>query len=242
MRIAIRLRARRTCSIPLNYNAALQAALFEALGQQDAGFARRLHEGNGFKFWAFSQLRAARSRVAPPRLHIEPGTVFLEAASPADRFVHVLSASLLRQKYLLVEDTGLEVVGIETILPPAAAERVEIRCLSPVVAGIPQSGYDAPQWLLPGDAGLSAALRNNILRKYKALYGAEPDDTRFDVTWDSKYLETHKGTKGVQYKGGFIKGAFCPGTIEGNPKLIRLAWECGLGEKNSAGFGLLKYL
>jgi CRISPR-associated endoribonuclease Cas6 len=32
----------------------------------------------------------------------------------------------------------------------------------------------------------------------------------------------------------------CPITIEGNPELIRLAYESGLGEKNSMGFGMLE--
>lgn len=32
----------------------------------------------------------------------------------------------------------------------------------------------------------------------------------------------------------------CPITIEGNPELIKLAYESGLGEKNSMGFGMLE--
>jgi CRISPR-associated protein, Cas6 family len=32
----------------------------------------------------------------------------------------------------------------------------------------------------------------------------------------------------------------CPLTIEGNPDLIKLAYESGLGEKNSLGFGMIE--
>jgi CRISPR-associated endoribonuclease Cas6 len=37
-----------------------------------------------------------------------------------------------------------------------------------------------------------------------------------------------------------LRGFMCPLTIEGNPALIALAYESGLGEKNSMGFGMIE--
>jgi CRISPR-associated endoribonuclease Cas6 len=37
-----------------------------------------------------------------------------------------------------------------------------------------------------------------------------------------------------------VRGFMCPLKIEGNPALIALAYESGLGEKNSLGFGMLE--
>ncbi|MBI4810670.1 MAG: CRISPR-associated endoribonuclease Cas6, partial [Ignavibacteriales bacterium] len=39
-----------------------------------------------------------------------------------------------------------------------------------------------------------------------------------------------------------VRGFMCPITIEGNPELIKLAYECGLGEKGSLGFGMIEIL
>jgi len=36
-----------------------------------------------------------------------------------------------------------------------------------------------------------------------------------------------------------VIGFMCPLAIEGNPALIALAYESGLGEKNSLGFGMM---
>jgi CRISPR-associated endoribonuclease Cas6 len=37
-----------------------------------------------------------------------------------------------------------------------------------------------------------------------------------------------------------IIGIFCPYTVEGDVELIELGYECGFGEKNSMGFGMVK--
>ncbi|MER3523977.1 MAG: hypothetical protein C4326_07890 [Ignavibacteria bacterium] len=37
-----------------------------------------------------------------------------------------------------------------------------------------------------------------------------------------------------------VRGFMCPLMIKGNPELIRLAYESGLGEKGSLGFGFIE--
>jgi len=39
-----------------------------------------------------------------------------------------------------------------------------------------------------------------------------------------------------------VRGFMCPVTIEGDERLIRLAYESGLGEKNSMGFGMIEVI
>ena len=42
----------------------------------------------------------------------------------------------------------------------------------------------------------------------------------------------------VDYKGIKIKGIMCPFGVSGSPALIQIGYECGFGDKNSAGFGM----
>ncbi|MEK7250493.1 MAG: CRISPR-associated endoribonuclease Cas6 [Bacteroidota bacterium] len=75
-------------------------------------------------------------------------------------------------------------------------------------------------------------------------------DTEFRCTLDQKFIadQERKGkriTRKITIKEGRtdaseIIGLFCPLTLEGNPALIALAYESGLGEKGSLGFGMLE--
>ncbi|MCW5896736.1 MAG: CRISPR-associated endoribonuclease Cas6 [Bacteroidetes bacterium] len=75
-------------------------------------------------------------------------------------------------------------------------------------------------------------------------------DTAFRCTLDQSYIERQKAkgrriTQKITIKEGRtdaseIIGFTCPLKIEGNPELLALAYESGLGEKNSLGFGMLE--
>jgi CRISPR-associated endoribonuclease Cas6 len=125
------------------------------------------------------------------------------------------------------------------------------------------------QYLLPDDPHLSEALRNNIINKYNSLCDSgsqsEPQDSRrsnnpgdgsgdssymFSCRFDEKFITDRGGpgkiTKLItirerQEGETKVRGFMCPLTIEGDVRLIRLAYESGLGEKNSMGFGMIEY-
>ena len=47
-------------------------------------------------------------------------------------------------------------------------------------------------------------------------------------------------SKLIDYKGIKIRGWFMHFTIQGNSELIRIGYEAGFGENNSAGFGMVE--
>ena len=53
-------------------------------------------------------------------------------------------------------------------------------------------------------------------------------------------LLTEGSTRLVDYKGIKIRGIMCPFRVSGNPALIQIGYECGFGDKNSAGFGMVE--
>ncbi|CDF58751.1 CRISPR-associated endoribonuclease Cas6 [Thermobrachium celere] len=66
------------------------------------------------------------------------------------------------------------------------------------------------------------------------MYNKLPDDTRFDITFERNI------PKLIHYKDGIkIKGYLVDCEITGNPELIEVAYECGLGDRNSLGFGMI---
>jgi CRISPR-associated endoribonuclease Cas6 len=75
---------------------------------------------------------------------------------------------------------------------------------------------------------------NNLREKFYALSGEYPDFDELRL----KFVGAPKSQL-VQFAGTNHK--CCDGVIEvaGSERLMRLGWECGFGEGNSKGFGMV---
>jgi CRISPR-associated endoribonuclease Cas6 len=173
-----------------------------------------------------------------------------------------------REFYIEREENRFVVEQVETLPDPQWERQMRFRMLSPVTvstthernARLPGGqGKVLPEYLLANDERLAALLRQNILNKYRSLYGAEPKASfdsdssmmkdAFNCVLDEKFIADRGGpekiSKLITIKQGRedetkVRGFMCPLKIEGNPALIALAYESGLGEKNSLGFGMLE--
>ena len=89
----------------------------------------------------------------------------------------------------------------------------------------------------------------NLLRKYHVLHGREFACTseQFSFAIDHAYVERMNGKiqKLITLKEGRsdetkIKGTLAPFRLKAPRELIEVGYECGFGEKNSMGFGMVK--
>lgn len=82
-------------------------------------------------------------------------------------------------------------------------------------------------------------IRDNLIKKYIAFYNIEPSDTSFKlVPIKNKNLKENI----ILYKGIVIKGWSGEFDIEGSEELIKIAYDAGLGSKNSQGFGCIELI
>ena len=95
-------------------------------------------------------------------------------------------------------------------------------------------------YCLPDDPQFSELVRQNLIRKYEAVYRYPPTEKSFAMTFDQAYIDKKGGrvTRLVNYKGIRIRGVVSPFHVIGAPELIHIGYECGFGDKNSAGFGM----
>lgn len=113
---------------------------------------------------------------------------------------------------------------------------MKFRMLSPVTVSVPdeKNGKFGPHYLRYDDPRLGDCLRTNTVNKFASLCGSKPEDTTFECTLDSKFIEEaekkgRKISRLVTIKKGRadetqVRGFMCPVTIEGNPELIKLAY------------------
>ena len=98
-------------------------------------------------------------------------------------------------------------------------------------------------YCLPDDPAFSELIRQNLTRKHEAIKGCPPSDDALTLRFDENYIKKRQGrvTRLIDYKG--IKVRWCVMSIAMSlevVELMQIGYECGFGDKNSAGFGMVE--
>ena len=121
--------------------------------------------------------------------------------------------------------------------------------LSPLVCTTKREVGQYSQYLFPGDQEFERVLFENLCRKYQLLHRREfsGGGDQFSFGIDQAYVVRVNGKvqKLIALKEGktdetMVKGTFAPFRLKAPKELIEVGYECGFGEKNSQGFGMVK--
>jgi len=250
MRIRIIANLDKCISLPINHQYALTGVVYNFLKSADIDYASFLHQegysasteddSRRFKLFCFSTLRSRRRKIEGTSLRLGPGEVEWLVTSPVEKFLQEFASGLLSEGELRIGSATLPLSNVETLPHHIFGNKAAFTCLTPIVCSVSDNEHAHARYLIPQDAEFSEAVRHNLIRKFIALHGHPPQEENLKLQWDTEYLQRHRGTKLVEYKGTFIKGAFAPFCVEGSAELIELLYEAGAGEKNSAGFGMVE--
>jgi CRISPR-associated endoribonuclease Cas6 len=260
LRLTIRPSHAQT-SIPLSYEYYLSAAIYCWIELSSPEFSHFLHSTGysteklkrSFKHFCFSQLFIEHSRVVGEEIHVNGGNILWYIGMPIEESLQHLVAGLFERREFFIgrEENKFTVEQIETLPDPVWAQRMKFKTLSPITVSVPEerNGKLTPRYLKADDPNLSDALRANVLHRFDSLYGKVPEDAEFRCVPDAEYITRRGGadrvSKLVTIKKRLpdetkVRGFRCPVTLSGNPELIKLAYESGLGEKGSMGFGMME--
>ena len=105
-----------------------------------------------------------------------------------------------------------------------------------------RNGERVMHYCLPEDPAFSELVRQNLIRKHKVIRGRLPSDDAFTLEFDKNYIARKQGrvTRLIDFKGIKVRGVLCPFRVSGSRALIQIGYECGFGDKNSAGFGMVE--
>ena len=234
-------------SLPINYNHFLTGVIYQSLKGSDPEYADFLHqdgyesENRRFKLFTFSQLMAERRRIEGDMIQFRsPVTWFV--SSPQQPFLENFAAALVQTGTLQIERHRLQIRDVEVLPQPRFRPKMTFRCLSPITMSTTRQrdNQSVTHFCLPDDPQFSELVRQNLIRKYEAIYQEPPQDSSFAMIFDKGYIAKKKGqvTRLVDYKGVKIRGVVSPFHVIGAPQLICVGYECGFGDKNGAGFGM----
>ena len=250
------MRIKITCDIgegirlPINYNYFLTGVIYQFLKESDPEYAHFLHqdgyevEDRRFKLFTFSQLMAKRE-IQDDQIHFRSPLTWCVSSSQ-EQFLANFAAALMETGILQIERHRLRVQNVEVLPPPRFGPQMTFRCLSPITMSTKRERDDrlSTHYCLPDDPQFSELVRQNLIRKYEAVYQHPPQEKSFAMTFDQAYINKKRGrvTRLVDFKGTKIRSVNSLFHVIGAPELIRIGYECGFGDKNSMGFGMVEVL
>lgn len=237
MRIKLCMVAEKDIMLPIAYNHILQKVIYDLL---DDKYASKLHDlgykykNKVFKLFNYSKLVIENKTIKNNKIIIHKGKVDLTISSIDEVFIFKMINSLMDKKMLKFKEGVLNIQGIYSKNNLKGTKKVFLT-ISPVVVVQPERS-SRTKFYNPKDIQFMKSIKNNILAKYAAFYNEEFKDeldiSILDKNNIKKKIDRYKNWVYEGYLGGFI--------IEGDNKIINVAYSCGLGSKNSQGFGCIE--
>lgn len=242
MQLTIHFHAPGPVAIPVHYGNLLQGLIYHQM--QNPVLRTYLHEHGfalekrRFKLFTFSRLMGQAVRFDPEskRLFFTP-PLKLVICSPIPFILQEMGTGFLRQGQVRLGDVRLDVKEMSAVSPQVQTPAVQVRMLSPMVVystmesenGRPYTYYYAP--FEPRFAGLIAA---NLAKKHLLIYGRPAALESFRIL---PAALAENDLKITRYKDIIVKGWMGNYRLQGDPQLLQVALDAGLGSKNSQGYG-----
>jgi CRISPR-associated endoribonuclease Cas6 len=271
MRLKIHLQTTANSIIPINYQHSLQGLIYSALKYGNEEFAGKLHaEGylteestntrQNFKFFCFSGIAFRNKYLLDDKKENfilrasqeYPSEIVFSVSSPKEDFIQHLVNGLFRQGNEVNFANNSFVVS--KILTEAPSEPPEEVILKPMFSPIVMKSNKLQLFLTYEHPEIEELLINNLCSKHKLLHPEQSQEiTKGNI--EIKFLpslmaekapktklitfKTQKDGKTISIK---TKGNFVPVRIKASKQVIQTALDCGLGEKNSSGFGFVEIM
>lgn len=237
------LKALADSSLDYNYNYELMKNIYKAVDTMDKLKGQLLHEsgfivdGKKFKLFTFTLLFKGAT-FKKQSIDVCYGDTVTLVVSGKQEIVEDIIKALELKKVLKIFDTSLEVAEVLTDKRVYLKKTTLYKTYSPIIESI----HDGEKivYLAPNQSKFYNALAQNLLRKYRLIYGEEYTG---ELYFDIENVLTIKNKNIHNIKGNFAKGYGNYNIwIEADIKMQKIAYYLGIGQKNAMGAGCLGFI
>jgi CRISPR-associated endoribonuclease Cas6 len=233
--------------VPVHYNQLLQGLVYDHLSRSLAdrvhtqGFK---HEKRQFRMFTFSRLvghsRLIRGDSQRPDIEFA-GPVSFWLASPETEILESFASHIVREGRLRLGDTECHATAVEVPFTKIPGNQVTVRTLSPITVYstlMTADGRKKTYYYSPREREFSEQIAANLTKKSAALR-RDSNHSSGSISFTPVRVST-KDQHVVYFKDTVIKAWSGIYELKAPPDLLRLAFDCGLGAKNSQGFGMIE--
>lgn len=240
MRISFEFSFRGKLILPLNYNYILQGFIYDNIADWQV---RNFMHNEGFTFkkrkyklFTFSRLLGKYKIDNNNKIIQYEPNVNLEVSSYYNDFFVDFSTSVMKNE-LILYDQRIFLENVKVKMQHDIKNECKIRMLSPLVVYSTDS-HKVTNYYSPEDERFSELISENIKKKYQAFYNVSIDHSNFEI----KPVPGTQKAVVSKYKDFIIKGWMGDYYVKGDKDLVLLAYDAGLGSKNSQGYGCFEFI
>jgi len=237
MRIKIELDLQNIL-IPRAYQSKLQGIIYQMLDASES--TQRVHDegtvidNRPFRLFVFSDLMGQKEIMETQDAIRFSKTATFEVAAHEDATLFQIIAYLQNHSKLLFGHQLVDVLGFELIQPsyPKHQAKVAFHTISPVT--VYRTENKKTIYIKPDQEEYVGSLIQNLYRKHQAVHGEQPFVT-------PKITMMHHEPVSRRYRTQFIEANHLNFVCEDlDVSTFRLMMDCGIGSKNSIGFGMIR--
>ena len=242
MRAYLKIKFNGELVLPIQYNYVIQAVILKWIGEEsyqkfihDTGYEFNKRQ---FKLYSFSRLEGKFHIDREKKEIIFYDDLRLLLTSADNKFLEYLINNVIKSSKISILNQEVWIDEINCSNRRISGEE-KVYTKSPVVVYSTLTGGDKKKtyYYNPVEKEFTELVRKNLLNKYSAAFGKEPEDDDFRIIpLDASRLKESV----VLYKGTVIKGYSGEFLIKGSSELTNLAYDAGIGSKNSQGFGCIE--
>lgn len=241
MRLEIILKGKNNFKVPFNYNHILSAIIYNKIA--DLNFANELHSSKSFKFFTFSQIYIPKRRIVKDGIIAKDGVISFYISSPNNFLIKSLVDGFLEDLEISFQNQKLTIQKIEALKTPEFSSKSEFKTLAPIIVRTKKEiDGELKIWDLAPSDKFFKSLENNLIKKYIKFNNLTKTDKKINIYSDMNFVKRkrisiNKGNVTTHHRAYMMDLI-----LEGDLDLIEFAYDVGIGEKNSMGFGMVKLL
>lgn len=237
--------------LPMSYQYELSSFIYKTIANGDKMYADWLHkngfetQGKQFRLFTFSNFDIPKYAInkTNERLIIQSEEVSFEIAFLPEKSTEEFVKGIFANQHFSIGDkiskVDFSIKSIELIPEPNFTMPFEGKTLSPLCVAL-KNENDKIDYISPEHPEFIKQLKSNLLTKYEAFYGKNLTSETF-FAWETKSKPHPKliKIKTDTAQQTRVKGYLFEFKLFTSPELMKIAHNCGLGEKNSMGFGMI---
>ncbi len=249
MRIAITFECKDSKLIlPIHYNHIVQSFIYRSLDDMTAKF---FHE-KGYKFkkrrftlFTFSRLLCRKRKIIPNKKEILlNGEIVLKLGAVDTKLLESLATYLVKQGEFRLKQNICYLKSIEVEMPIPKSSIYKVKVISPITTYSTLYGPNGKRktyYYTPFEKEFQEKLFDNLTRKLKAYLG-EIEIPELSDSYIKPVKVSKRNEAIINFKGFWIKGWSGIYEIKLPQLYFDMAYNAGLGSKNSQGFGMIEVI
>ena len=240
--------------LPFNYQYEQSAVIYRILAQADSQYSSWLHENgyqlNGskrFKLFCYSPFIFEKVKPLPEAGCLDiigEKAVWYISFIPEKSTFEFIKGLFDHQSFTIGNkeyQVAFDVVGVEAIHMPPLHEEMVFQALSPIC--VKQHEDNKIQYLSPDNPMFAEGVLKGLLARYESIYGQPFDmndkEFSFELT-DNKVKAKLITIKAYTPYESRVRGYLCSFRMKAPLELMKIAYEGGVGEQCSQGFGFIE--